>query len=366
MKVPEMKTSFIKLKYVLAVLSVSATLYLNGCAEDGQAGGFSMPPMPVEVAEVKTEKVSDQFEAVGTIEANEAITVVSEIDAMVIKLPFEEGSYVKRGALIAQLEDSQLSAELARSQALYEQNKTTYKRIKNIVDQKAGAPQDLDDAAAALQVAEANLSLAKARLSKTRIIAPFDGIIGSRKVSVGSFLRTGQPITELANINDIRISFSAPERFLSTLRKGAEVNISTTAYDELKVKGRILVIEPVLDPETRNVRVVARVSNSGRKLLPGMSANVSAVLSERAEALTIPSEAVFAEGNQSFVYIVNNDSTVARSPVKLGLQMQDVVEVIDGLKQGEKVVMAGHQKLFDKAKVMPIQMAGGEMNKQNQ
>lgn len=352
-------------KYTGAAVSAllfMITIFSYGCAEQGHAGGFQMPPMPAEVAEVMSRTVSDEFNAIGTIEANEAVTIVSEIDAAVIDLPFEEGSYVRKGALIAQLDDSQLAAELARSKALYQQSKTSFTRIKNIVEQKAGTPQDLDDAAAQLKVAEANLALAQARFTKTRITAPFDGMIGARRVSVGSFLRAGQTIAEFANINEIRINFSAPERFLSTLRKGAEVNVSTTAYSNDTVKGRIIVIEPVIDPETRNVRVVARVPNTGKKLLPGMSANISAVLSQREGALTIQNQAVFAQGNQSFVFTVGSDSTVALTPVQLGLQLNDVVEVLSGLQSGQKVVLAGHQKLFDKAKVIPISMTAA-MNK---
>jgi len=321
-----------------------------------------MPPMPVEVAWAKVQKVADKFEALGTIEALEAITVVSEIDGAVVSLPFEEGSFVKRGGLIAQLDDSQLAAEVARAEALEVQSHVSYNRVKAVVDQKAGTPQDLDDAAAGLKVADANLALAKARFAKTRIVAPFDGIIGARRVSVGTFLRAGQAITELANIDEIRVNFSAPERLLSQLSRGAEVAVSTTAFPGYELKGKIIVIEPVLDPGTRSARVIARVSNPGRKFRPGMSANVSAVLSERPNAVTIPNEAVFASGNQSFVFVVKPDSTAARVPITLGTRLPDVVEVVRGLESGEEIVRAGHQKLFDGARVMPIAAQGSPSN----
>lgn len=313
-----------------------------------------MPPMPVEVAQAKRQKVTDKFDAIGTIEAAEAITVVSEIDAAVMSLPFQEGSFIKRGELIAQLDDSQLAAELERADALHIQSHTNYDRVKSIVDQKAGSPQDLDDAAAALKVADANLALAKARLAKTKIIAPFDGMIGARKVSVGTFLRSGQPITELADIDEIRVNFSAPERFLSQLKQGADVTVSTTAFPGYESNGKIIAVEPMVDPETRSARIVARVSNAGRKFRPGMSANISAVLSERSDAITIPSEAVFANGNQSFVFVVKPDSTATRVAITLGTRLPDVVEVVKGLQPGATVVRAGHQKLFEGARVVPV------------
>ena len=345
-------------KYWLCLFIVPIIFLFFGCSDqEASAEGFKLPPMPVEVADVKTQNVSDKFEVVGTIEAIENVTIVSEIDASVKSLPFEEGSFISKGGLIAQLDDSQLDAEVNRTEALYIQSQAAYKRVKSIVEQNAGTPQDLDDALANLKVAESNLELTKARLSKTKIIAPFSGSIGTRKVSVGAFLRAGQEITQLANLNEIRVSFSTPERFLAQLKRNAEVTVSSTVYPGYEIKGRIVAIEPILDSETRNVNVVARVQNPGQKFRPGMSANVSVVLNQRPQALTIPNEAVFANGNQSFVFVVKKDSSVAATPITLGLQTPEMVEVINGLESGMHVVKAGHQKLFDGAKVLPVNSA---------
>ena len=351
--------------FFLFIIGIATVAGFSGCSKDQArgGGGFSMPPMPVEVAEARLQKVIDRFDAVGTIEAIEAVTVVSEIDAAIISLPFQEGNFIKRRELIAQLDDSQLAAELERAEALNAQSHMSYDRVKSVVDQKAGSPQDLDDAAAMLKVADANLAVAKARLAKTRIVAPFEGLIGARKVSVGTFLRAGQAITELANIDEMRVNFSAPERFLSQLNRGADVTVSTTAYPGHEVMGKIIAIEPVLDPGTRSARVVARVANPGRKFRSGMSARVSAVLRERPNAITIPNEAVFASGNQSFVFLVKPDSAVTRTAITLGTRLTDVVEVLQGLKAGALVVRAGHQKLFDGARVMPVATQSGASNK---
>lgn len=340
---------------LLVLALIAAGSLGSGCSGQGPGGGgFSMPPMPVEVAQVTSQEVVDQFEAVGTVEAIEAVTLVSEIDAIVVALPFEEGSTVRRGALIARLDDSQLEADLQRAEALRTQQQTTYDRVKTVVDQKAGAPQDLDDAAAALKVADANLALSKARYAKTRIVAPFDGSIGARRVSVGTFLRAGQPIAEIANLDNIRVKFSAPENFLALLRRGADVTVTASMYPDHNVAGKIIAIEPVLNAATRSGQVSAVVENPGRRFLPGMSANIAAVLGKRPDAITVPNEAVFASGTQSFVFVVKPDSTVARTAVTLGSQMTDVVEVLKGLEPGTQIVRAGHQKLFDGAKVMPV------------
>jgi multidrug efflux pump subunit AcrA (membrane-fusion protein) len=127
--------------------------------------------MPVETAIVEATAVADRFEAVGTIEARNAITVVSEIDGSVTKLPFREGEAIRRGEPIAQLDDTQLAAEVERAEALRAQEAVHFERVKAVVGQGAGAPQDLDDAAADLKVAEANLALSRP-VAKTRITAP--------------------------------------------------------------------------------------------------------------------------------------------------------------------------------------------------
>ncbi len=341
--------------WVLLLTAAGTTsLFLSGCGNNADGRGFSMPPMPVEVSTVVVQKVEDKFEAIGTMEAIEAITVVGEIDASIKSLPFKEGGTIRKDELIARLDDAQLAAEVARAEALLAQSKSTYKRVKSVVDQGAGAPQDLDDAAAGLKVAEANLDLARARFAKTRVVAPFEGIIGARRVSVGTFLRAGQAIADLANIGEIRVTFSAPERFLARLTPGAGVSIASPAYPGTRLNGRIAVVEPIIDPNTRSARVVARVQNVGQKFRPGMSANVSAVLGTRPDAITIPNEAVFGSGNQSFVFVMNPDSTVARVVLTLGTRSSEYVEVLEGLAPGMIVVKAGHQKLFDGGKVFPI------------
>ena len=150
-----------------------------------------------------------------------------------------------------------------------------------------------------------------------------------------------------------------PERLLATMRQGNPVTVTTTAYPDHVLEGVIDVIAPQLDPLTRSAGIVARVANPDGLLRPGMSATVSAVLTERDGALTVPSAAVFVEGGQSYVYVIKPDSLVTRTPVSLGTRLADVVEVTEGLVGGQQVVKAGHQKLYEGAKVMPMDMSGG-------
>jgi membrane fusion protein (multidrug efflux system) len=348
----------ISLKILLFIMLVVALAVISGCSAKQAGGGFTPPPMPVEVAEVRPSVVTDRFEAVGTIEAVEAITVVSEIDALVRELPFREGAAIRKGEVIAQLDDTQLQAELSRAQALLDQKKASYERVKGLTEQGAVAPQEYDDAVAAFKVAEAELAMIQARLDKTRIVAPFDGVAGARRVSPGAFVRPGNAITDLAKLDELKVTFTAPERYYPELKRGAVVAVSTTAYPDYALNGTIEVIEPVVDQATRSARIIAHVRNPSLKFRPGMSANVSVVLSERDQALVVPDEAVFAEGEQNLVFVVKADSTVTRTAVSLGSRQRKTVEILGGLESGMTVVRAGHQKLFEGAKVAPIAQAG--------
>jgi membrane fusion protein (multidrug efflux system) len=343
---------------VLALMLLLPTAgLLAGCAGGGR-GGFQMPPVPVEVAPVVSQTVEDRFHAVGTIEANETVKMVSELAVAVRSLPFAEGQSVARGALIAQLEDSDYKADAARTEALRDQAQTNFQRIKQLVDQNAASQQELDDAASALKVAEANQVVAATRLAKTRIRSPLSGVVGRRLVSPGQYLSVGQEITEVASLDPMKITFSSPERYKAQLRRGANVEITTTAYPGQVFTGVISVVDPILDPVTRTVQVVAQIPNRGRLLSPGMSADVNATLGRRPNALVVPDEAVFGEGDQNFVYVVKADSTVTRQAVQIGTRDSTRAEIVQGLKAGDLIVRAGYQKIFEGARVVPMPAGG--------
>lgn len=313
-----------------------------------------MPPTPVETTHAQAMPVEDRFETIGSIAADEAVTVVAEIGGIVARIPFAEGGKVNRGDLLVQLDDDELKAGLERASALRDQAQTNFDRIQKIVDQGAGSAQDLDDANAALRVAEANVAFAKAQFDKTRIRAPFTGIVGARKVSPGEYVQPGAAIVDIASIDQLRVTFSVPERYLPQLAVGSAVIIRTTAFPGEDAAGTVMAVEPRVDALTRSVGVVARLENPEGKYRPGMSANAAVTLAQRASALTIASEAVFLEQNQPYVYVVKADSTVAKSPLQLGSRSRGFVEVVGGIDASQMIVKAGQQKIFDGAKVVPV------------
>lgn len=342
-------------KGILLAFAAAAALYGTACGKSKATGGFTPPPANVEVAAARVETVRETFNSVGTVEAAERVTIASELDAVVVELPFDEGRYVQKGQLLARLNDLELAAEARRAAALREQARLSFERFQSLAAENVASSQERDNAKASLDVAEANLNLARARLSKTRITASFAGVIGRRLVSPGAFLRTGDVITDLARIDEVKVGFAMPEVYLADLRRGARVTVTTPAYPGKEFAGAVDVVDPTLDPGTRSVRLIARVKNPRAELRPGMSADVRAVLAERPGAITVPAEAVFGEGASNYVFRVNPDSTVTRREVKLGARQEGRVEVTAGLAAADRVVRAGHQKLFEGAKIVAVQ-----------
>jgi len=340
---------------ILLLLALAAGSCAKGKAGGpGGAGGFQMPPMPVEVTTVANRTVRDQFHALGGIQADEVIEVTSEIAGVVRALPFREGQPISQGALIARLEDSDLAADAARATAQHEQAQSNAARAAKLADQQVISQQELEDSRSALKVAAANEAQARARLQKAHIRAPWTGLAGRRRVSVGAYVRAGDVITELARVNQVRIQFAAPERYMRQLKPGVAVDVMVPAFPDQVFSGRLAVVDPNVDPQSRTVQLVARAANPRQLLKSGMSANVSVTFSERPNALMVPDEAIIAEGNQNFVFVVKADSSVAKTAIVLGTRDSNQVEVVHGLDAGQQIVKAGHQKLFEGAKVMPI------------
>ncbi|MBI1798473.1 MAG: efflux RND transporter periplasmic adaptor subunit [Candidatus Eisenbacteria bacterium] len=296
----------------------------------------------------------DAFHAVGTIESDQSVEVASQIAGVVESLALPEGRAVGQGVLLARLDDRELKAQSERAMAQRELAAANFDRAKKLAEQQAISTRELDDARATLAVAEANASLAKVQLDRTRILAPFSGVVGRRRISVGAWLKPGDAVTEMAQLSPLRASFSAPERMLSELTPWRAVEIRTPAWPGRTFQGALSVVDPIVDPVTRTVRLLARLPNPAGLLRPGMSADVTVTLAERTHALTIPDEAVFAEGSASFVYVVKPDSSVTRATIQIGSRDSMRVEVLRGLSEGQTVVRTGHQKLFEGARVMPI------------
>ncbi len=341
----------------LPTASALLILMIAGCSGGkGPAGkgGFSMPPAPVEVADVRATEVRDLFRALGSLDALQEADIVAEVAGRVLALPFPEGRSVDSGAVLARLDDRELRAQRDRAAAAVALARSEAKRVEDLYTREVVSPRERDESRASLAAAEAELELQQTRLDRTTVRAPFTGVTGRRLVSAGAVVRVNDALVHLARLDRLRVQFAVPERYASVLRAGARATVQVTAWPGQDFPAWVTVVEPSIDPRTRTFTAVAEVRNLGERLRPGMSASVSVSLAERMRALTVPDEAVIAEGDQAFVYRIAADSTVARVPVTLGTRDSSRVEIVAGLAAGDRVVRAGHQKLYPGAKVMPI------------
>lgn len=341
-----------------ASLFLVLSFALAGCGGGkgpGGRGGFAMPPSPVEVADVRATAVRDLFRALGSLDALQEADVVAEVSGRVLALPFPEGRSVDSGAVLARLDDRELRAQRDRAAAALALARSEAKRVEDLYARDVVSPRERDEARASLAAAEAELALQQTRFERTTVHAPFTGVTGRRLVSAGAVVRVNDPLVHLARLDRLRVQFAVPERYAGVLRAGARATVQVTAWPGQDFPAWVTVVEPSIDAKTRTFTAVAEVRNTGERLRPGMSASVSVSLAERMRALTVPDEAVLAEGDQAFVYKVGSDSSVARVAVTLGTRDAARVEIVNGLAEGDRVVSAGHQKLYPGAKVMPVQ-----------
>jgi len=306
-------------------------------------GGFAMP---VEAIKVTVEAAQRQTLAIGTFRSFESVIIRPEVTGRVAELSFREGEKVARGQVMVRLDDSVEKATLAQAEARLNLAKSNFNRAQALVARDAGTVKALDEARAALLSAEADITLAKARLEKMSIAAPFDGIAGLRKVSIGNYLSPGTDIVNLEQVDPLKIDFRVPEIFLPSVKDGATIAVTVDAFPGRSFAGRIYAIDPLIDQAGRSIVVRARIDNTDDVLRPGLFARVTLTLAVRDNAIFVPEQSIIPIGDKAFVYRVV-DGKIVNTPVKLGLRRNARVEVLEGLSPGDLVVTAGQLKVQD-------------------
>jgi membrane fusion protein (multidrug efflux system) len=319
-------------------------------AQAKPAGGPS-PGMPVRAVPVKVGTVKQEVTAVGSLLADESVIIRPEIDGRVLDLPFKEGQAVARGAKLVTLDASEVQAQLAAASAQVRTDQQRLERTKELLDQKFISQDAYDVAKNSYERSVAVKEEIQARLDKAVIRAPFPGIAGLRMVSPGAYVKKGDDIVRLENIEAIKLDFRVPEVFVSQLKVGQVVDVRLDAFPAEAFSGRIYAVEPVVDERTRTVLVRARVDNQGFKLKPGMFVRVAVTLSTRPNAILVPETAIWPQGQDSFVYRVVDGKAVL-TKIAIGQRRPGEVEVKEGLAPGDVVVTEGQIKIRDGAPVM--------------
>jgi membrane fusion protein (multidrug efflux system) len=314
--------------------------------------------VPVEVETVASGAVRDEVEVVGNILADETVVLRPEISGLVKEIHFSEGETVEEGDLLFSLDAEILAAEVAEAEAAHELAKRNYERSTELLSRQVGTERTRDEALAEMQSSEAKLALAKARLKKTKIRAPFSGIIGFREISVGAYVSSGNDLVRLVKTDPVEVAFRVPERFLAVLRKGQDITVRVDAFPDQAFSGKVFALDNVVDVNGRSVQVRARVPNPDLLLRPGLFARVKLVTELRQNAVIVPEGAIVPTVEGAYVYRVV-DGKAKRTDVTIGRRMAGDVEIMSGLSAGETVIVAGQQKVRDGAAVQPLDGAEG-------
>lgn len=338
-----------------AVISVGLALLISGCGQQEEAAAPpGSRPMPVVIQVTQTETVTERVPAVGTLMANESIVVRAEIAGLIESISFEEGSEVEAGALLVLLYSAEHRALVDETQATVELARLSFARATDMHKKSMISRQEYDEAQARLKESRAALRRNQAVLAKTRLVAPFSGTVGLRHVSPGAYIRPGQDLVNLEDIDPIKVEFKLSERFAAAIAVGQQIELLVDALPDSTFVGEIYAINPRLDPRTRAFSLRARVANEDGNLRPGMFARVNLIVDRRENALTVPEEAIWPQGDKAFVYRVI-DGKAALTEVELGERFDGKVEVSSGVEAGETIVTSGHMKIRDGSSVIDVE-----------
>ena len=329
----------------------------GGSGGPGGPGGSGGPggrgpggPPAVELGKVETMRLEDDTQAVGTLRSRQGVVLRPETSGRIQALSFSDGQRVRKGQLLVQLDDTLQRAQLKQAEASAAIARTNLQRSRELAAQNFVSQSAVDQNAAALEVALAQVQLAQAQLQRMQVLAPFDGIVGIRSVSVGDYVKDGADLVTVEDLSSVWVDFRLPERFMARVRPGQPVELALDALPGRKFSARVEALDSQLDANGRSVLVRARLSNGDGALRSGMFARVRAVFEVRSKALVVAEEALVPVGDKQFVFRVvdgpEGGKVAQRVPVKVGMRMPGKAEIVDGVKDGEAIVVAGQSRLM--------------------
>jgi membrane fusion protein, multidrug efflux system len=340
------------LALTIVVIAAAAWFIFSPGSGGGPGAGFGRGGMaqPVHVVPARYEDFADRIEAIGTLLANESITVTAKAQGVIRSINFEDGKTVRENELIVSIaaaeEDARLNVELAN---LEEQRKTLDRNV-DLAKSNNVSQARVDEQMAKVKKAEANVAAARARVSDFRIWAPFSGVLGTRKVSLGALVNPGTVITTLDDISVVKLDFAVPETFLSNLQPGLDIEATSQVYADEVFTGKVSSVDSRVDPVTRSVDIRAIILNDDQRLRPGMLMIVE-LIKNRRQSLMIPEQALMPDGTQQFVYVIGGEDIAERREVVIGSRRPGFVEIASGLVEGDLVVTDGTMQVRPGAKV---------------
>ena len=335
----------------------------------GMGGGGPRAPMTVEMVAVKKGDVAAHLTVVGNLIGLQTVDVAPRTNGRLMSVSVQMGDPVRRGQLMAKIEDREIVEQVSQAEASQQVSKATirareadlkvaqvnFDRSKNLFERQLLAKQALDDAEAKFLAAEAQIDLSKAQLAQaearlqelkinlqnTNVTSPVDGFVGKRNVDPGAMVSQNTPIASVVDISRLKMVVNVVEKDIRLVTVGDSGDVDVDAYPGEKFHGRIARVAPVLDPATRTATMEIEIANNDKRLKPGMYARVSLTVEERKGTLVAPKSAVIDFENKRGVWMPNADNRAKFAPVELGIEDTDRVEITSGLKEGDKIVTTG-------------------------
>jgi RND family efflux transporter MFP subunit len=335
----------------------------------GPGGGGPRVPMTVELGAAKRSDVAAHLTVVGNLIGLQTVDVAPRTAGRLLSVNVQLGDSVRRGQVMAKVEDREIVEQVRAAEASQEVAKATirqreadlkvaelnFERSKNLFSRQLLAKQALDDAESRYMASVAQLDLSKAQLSQndarlqelqfnlnnTIITSPVEGFVGKRHVDPGAMVNTNTAIASVVEISRLKLVVNVVEKDLRMVNAGDVGIVEVDAYPGEKFNGRIARVAPVLDPATRTASIEIEIPNGDHRLKPGMYARISLTVEERKNTLVVPKNAVIDFENKRGVWVPNDEKRAAFVPVTLGIEGPEQIEIVAGLKEGDRFVTTG-------------------------
>jgi len=332
-----MKKKYFYWGLVAIVLVLLALPKISWHSEDAKASVNKQNySVEAEVLVVSENKMAEKLYLNASLMGDEEIDLRPEIAGKVIKINFNEGSRVKKDDLLVKINDADLKAQLEKVNSQLKLAEEKESRSKKMLDQKLISQEEYDILLNDLNSRKADKDLLKAQIDKTEIHAPFDGTVGLRSISQGSYINSSVSIAVLTKTNPIKIDFALPIKHANKIKVGDKI-IVTVPNSEGEYSAKVYAIDPKVDPTTRTLKVRARAENNSGILLPGSYAEVELVLDENAQSISVPSEAIVPDIAGEMVYLFKNGKAVP-ARIKIGLRTDTEVQILEGINKGDTVI----------------------------
>lgn len=311
-------------------------LWKSSKEEDGPKKGVVIA---ADAVLVKPVYLAESVKVSGTLTADEEVDLAFETSGRLTDIHFTEGSAVKKGELLAKLNDRDLQVQLSKLQIQQKLIQDIEYRQRTLLEKEAVSRESYDQILTQLKSNEAEIEIIRTRISYTEISAPFDGVIGLRNVSPGAYVTPQVIIARLTKIAPLKVDFAIPEKYSGTVKVGNSLDFSVEGQQK-KNKAKVYAIEPTIDIQTRNILLRAEYSNSDRALLPGRFVNIELITKDIDNALCVPTQSIVPEAGKEKVFIVK-DGMVKQSFVQTGIRTDKLVEIISGIASGDTVLTTG-------------------------